>query len=223
MMGNTSADAGGYVTADMELWLDGINNTGDGHSASADSWHDLSGNGHDFSIGSYNSWGTDHLTMVRGISTSVGIPTTIKYTELVFKNSGNETTTMVIFPHGNQYVCFFAHSTLCFAPNGSIGSYPRVDLSDSWTDLHAISFPRDYKAGTEFGDIYLDGQLVTTTTASAGTWNTTQYKRIGGYSSLTDNAYKGKMYAIRLYNRVLTAAEVQRNWQEDQRRFFGGN
>lgn len=220
---SASADLGNYVTDDMVFWLDGINNTFRGHDSASEYWYDLSGNGHDFAIGSYNTWSDDHLTMYRGIATENALPSDFKHTEIVFKNAGNETTTMMIFPHGNKYVCFFAHSTQALAPNGSAGSYPRLSLADSWTDLHAVSFPRDYNAGTDLNKIYLDGQLATTTTASSGTWNNVQYKRIGGYSSLTDDPYKGNIYAIRLYNRVLTDAEILQNWYEDQRRFFGGN
>lgn len=219
---SASAELGDYVKDHMVLWLDGINNTLQGHDDASAYWYDLSGNNHDFAIGSYNQWAADHLTMVRGIATDVGLPTDFKHTEIVFKNAGTETNTMVIFPHGSDYICFFAHSTMAFAPNGSVGDYPRLSLADSWTDLHAVSFPRNYKAGTSLGKIYLDGQLATTTTASSGTWNNVQYKRVCAYDSLTGNPYKGNIYAIRLYNRVLTDAEILHNWREDQRRFFGG-
>ena len=31
--------------------------------------------------------------------------------------------------------------------------------------------------------------------------------------------FKGNLYCVRLYNRVLTDAEVQQNWKVDQKRF----
>lgn len=38
-----------YVTDQLEVWLDGINNSSVGHDIESDVWYDLSKNGHDFS------------------------------------------------------------------------------------------------------------------------------------------------------------------------------
>ena len=209
----------GYATDGLILFLDGIDNTGNGHNSSATTWVDISGNGHDYSIGT-NTFGDDHLVCgSKGLQTSSALPSTYAYMELVIENSGLETTTMFIIPSGNAYCSFIAHSTKMMAPNNTYGSYPRVDLSDIFTDKIQLSWPKEYQSNGTYNKFYLNGQQEPTSNASGGNWAHTHLDYLFCYNSLTDNVYKGKVYAVRVYDRVITEAERIANYNMDKARF----
>lgn len=214
-----AAGMAGYATDGLLLFLDGINNTGSGHNNSATTWKDLSGNNRDYDIGN-NHFADDHLICSsKGLNTSNSLPSDYAYIEMILENSGAETTTMVLIPSGNQYISFITHGTHALALNGSAGDYPRLDISSVFTDKLHYSWPKEYKADGTYNKAYLNNELAVTTTASAGSWGTVKLNHLFCYNNIGDNVYKGNVYAVRIYDHVLSDDERIANWNMDRLRY----
>jgi len=117
---------------------------------------------------------------------------------------------------GSTQVCLFAGKTggsLCFYISGSSNVY--------WTNgtpAKTILYVQQAKASTSISDDrkYENGVAITgASTNYLGGRDSNNY--IGKRSS--GNPYKGKIYAIRIYNRKLTEAEVMQNLAADNLRY----
>ena len=62
-------------------------------------------------------------------------------------------------------------------------------------------------------NIYVDGTLKVTNTGSGTVIDTNENLKIGRYTSGNPNDFDGKIHAIRVYNTVLTSAEVAQNFR----------
>lgn len=209
----------GYATDGLLLFLDGINNTGNGHDSTATVWKDLSGNNQDYDIGS-NTFGSDHLICgSNGLKSNTSLPSDYKYIEMILENSGTATATILLIPAGNAYVSFINHVNHLMALNGSAGNYPRLDLSAVFTDKIQLSWPKEFNAQGVYNKAYLNGIEAVTTTASPGTWSYTHLDYLFCYNRLTDNVFKGNVYAVRIYDHVLSDDERIANWNMDRLRY----
>lgn len=70
-------------------------------------------------------------------------------------------------------------------------------------------------------NVYLDLTAITRDTVKEGFSNSSTYPLIGKrtYSGYTSWPFKGKIYAIRVYNRILSEEEIEQNYKLDKLRF----
>lgn len=224
-----------YVQTGLIAHWDGIENVGYGlpHDSTATVWKDLTGR-HDLTgvEGNY-SWqdnafyasaqNSQVATSVARASTSI---TAYRTVEVVFEaessiiNSGSK---RCIFSSGNKYRFLWCHF------NGT----KRIQFCEKHPSLENVDFTvhhhvaatyagTDSDANTTVDGLYLDGQQQT-----AGSYDETwgQFDSVFalGYGRNSAYSFRGKIYAIRLYDRELTADEIAANAAIDSMRFFGAS
>lgn len=219
-----------YVTSGLISRWDGIDNTRSGHNASATAWEDLVGS-HDLTLNntSLATWGEDHLAFagqsnqhIRDASSGFGdTAVTVEFViapenvsaDIFFAWYGNSTY--------KRALLFFATGSISeYCVGSSHSAYPVSDF----TTIRSIAVV--YEPSTTQGDMYINNTKATKS-ATAGQWNNTaSYDCVNvGNQNGTSGTYpfKGKVYAIRVYNRQLTEAELSQNHAADVERFgIGG-
>ena len=91
-----------YITDGLLMHLDGINNTGNGHSNSDKTWVDLTGNGHDVTLTGSPVFGSNYIKPVRRGTSDTGLSrTAYKHVELVFKAT-TRSSSAVLHAQGNN-------------------------------------------------------------------------------------------------------------------------
>lgn len=229
----------GYVTKGLMALWDGINNTGNGHDSAATEWTDLI-SGRTFvpmqSIGKTWSFGEESVVFAPTVSGSMqsaknciicpyfGRPKTV---EICMKFGGTVGNKYFIgFFTGeetdNDHLQILALSTdvntIITYNNTADGAYRVTDFNN----IHGLSalYP---DSGVK--SLYLNGtqlNLSGNTGSYSGALPTDiryKYYVIGGHPGYT---FKGEIYSIRLYNRVLTADEIAANHTYDMSRFSMG-
>ena len=215
------------ITDDLQLYLDGIENTRNGHNTSATCWEDLSGNGYDFTIGSSINFNSDRVTFsgsggasnkalcVKNGSSVAGLGGTSYYDNYTYQyvvkrlNTGN-----AILCQWNLYHCFAWYNGYYLLSCNT--SYPVCYYSaNQINDLMQITVI--YKTGGARVLVNNSAMTMSTTTNNFGGSN--GYVCIGTRYAANDNLYPGDIYAIRIYNRELSDNELLTNWQYDSSRF----
>lgn len=218
---NVTVTALSYVADGLVLWLDGEKNSANGaHVSNLTTWVDQSGNGWDFE----NVGATVNAKSLSFNGTSQylkrafdSLPHDVKMMEVVVnRTSGNN----VISGFGNLY----PGNITC---GGS--KYISFQIGTGTGDDKNAGFnlPDDI-VGTVFSANsagYINGTAIETRTDS-NAWQY-RYPCIGGYlgSGGTNFQYgfKGEIYCIRMYNRILTEQEILANYAVDAHRFgIGG-
>ena len=205
-----------HVHDSMVLWLDGIENTRSGHDASASMWEDLSGNGRDYTYNAVNIINGDHfLANGRGITTQVGLPDdgTIKTVELVIGFLA-ASAVQIFIPLGNQFGTTYTgiHNSIAVVNFHATASGVYADEVYERFDDPAR---HTYNSGG-----YVDGIGVPTVHVR-GSYSASYPTRLFCYTSSSNNVPACKIYALRLYSRQLTAAEIAKNAALDAARFGG--
>ena len=97
------------------------------------------------------------------------------------------------------------------------GKYTSALSANTWYHIVATY---DGRGGTSANDgmsLYLDGSSVTVTKTDGGTYvameNLTHSVWIGRGDLVDTNYTKGNLDEVKIYNRVLSAAEVTKNWK----------
>lgn len=217
MAGGQSPIPTGYVTDGLLLWLDGIRNTRNGHDAESPTWEDLSGHNRDYSYPEAYTIRENGLYLP---DPHYGLTTQVPFTEAEFSEISENQYTVemvaqyanlnpycVVFPIGNRY------GNLNFGRKSGV-----VFFSAS---------PRDatLSAATDTGAHYYNSHLwIDGARRAAGTYTTTwsgrRYDRILAYDNTNaPYSFYGVFYALRVYNRTLSNAELYRNWRADKARF----
>lgn len=211
----------------LHLWYDGIDNAGEStHDSSAAVWKDLSGNNRDGVIAGETAWGLQCLAFygTNGwVNCGAFNPTAQATIDVVveFKTSvateGNavasnwESGGLGIYQYQARHSFGFYVGGKWRSANGSTCNVRRI-----------VHLTATYD-GTN-GKLYEDGVLVATTPIS-GTINTTTNNTVYSIGSNPSGSSVGSMpltgyvYAVRLYDRALTADEVLANYQHDAGRF----
>lgn len=215
----TGPTARDYVQDGLISMFDGIENSGYGVSdRSATTWIDLAG-GHNVDIsrsdGNPVTW--DAVSLVcEGKTYGYGafITNGIVTLELVEEHAGRATNVICQFNSSRQAGFGSGEYELSFsqaANNASIST----GVSDD--ENHARSVSVQYGSGDELSAAYINGQMATLLPRKS---NFGYYgrQRIGGVGPTTYN-FSGRIMSIRVYSRVLTAAEIAANYAIDQRRF----
>ena len=218
-----------YIKDGLQLWLDGIKNSRNGHSNIAYTWQDLSGNKYDFSFYKGNSAAgiEDNCLRFGGATLYKCQNTTLqelmmgakeRTIEIVCSIDTSNTTAKTIFLGGNSTELMGgvgmwyrpASNGMCIS--GSSYAYETTDVANPHT-YSAIFNSTTYGSATFYQDNTLRGSK------TGGTMANTQLT-IGGrdYGSST-YAFIGNIYCIRVYDRQLTQEERQHNRKIDKERF----
>ena len=198
-----------YVQDGLVLLLDGIENTRGGHSASTNVWEDLSGNNYDVTMENiqinnnnmYFSGDTSIMYSLNNINAvSVEMVLELEETEQIA-----------------QYIAYFGSTDkiLAWSPTKnaiSLGHNKKRYSIDELYKLSSISVQYNPDA------MYLNSKKLELNVGSESWMYSSQYPfMISGYSG--GWRMKGKIYSIRVYNRVLTQEEINYNYQIDKKRF----
>lgn len=197
-----------YVTNGLVLWLDGIKNTASGHDASATYWEDLSGNGHDYGYNANNIIYDKYLDVngaggyLRNALTQSERSAIIAGTvEIVYDAANTGTNALMVLPLGNvKNTISRKNGSMLFRGSGSNLSIGIL------TGVH-----------TYCSEMYRDGEAASNTNVSIS-WNNSAGDRLfmfwdGSYQ------FKGHVYALRVYDRILTESEIIQNFKVDKIRF----
>lgn len=217
-----------YIKDGLQLWLDGIENTRNGHSTSTYSWHDLSGNKYDFSLyaGSGPAYSKENClefanSVYRCENTTLQSLMTNseeKTIEVVCSISTENTTAKTIFlggisssPNAGMGLWYRpASNGMCVS--GSSSCYSTTDVTNPHT--YCAVYSKGAKTGADF---YQDN--VKKNVSGGGTM-ANQYVTIGGRKYDTNYyQFKGEIYSIRVYDRKLTQEEREHNRKIDKERF----
>lgn len=221
-----------YIKDGLQLWLDGIENTRNGHSEnSISTWQDLSGNNYDFSLkygapispaGYYmpfssRVFGCANVNLMELLSDikertieivcSINDSDTTAKTILMGAKSGNASSGVGMWYRP-------ASGGMC---TGSATT--KANIISDITNPHTYSAVYDAISlnNTKF---YQDNVLCSTT--GGGNMANTTLVTLGGryYSgNYTNYRFYGNIYCVRVYDRQLTKEEIEHNRKVDKERF----
>lgn len=215
------------TTNGLLMWFDGIDNTGTGtHSNTTTIWKDLSGNGND-GIVAYSAWRNQCLAF-DGIKNWVNCgEKNPQYATLEvvvqFNTIGAETAEFnavagnwqaggfgIQQKNGQNSANFNGNGTWCHA----YGSASTIQEKWHLTATYDGSYLKFYENGTLKSTVSGNGAIkapADNTVFSVGS------NPLGGEIGITP--LNGYVFAVRLYNRALTANEVLANYEYDSARF----
>ncbi len=220
-----------YVKNGLILHLDGINNTGSGHSNTSTIWKDLSGNNNNGTV-TGATWGNTGLSFD-------GIDDWVPIKELNY----NQFTLEAVF-EPKDVLNYEYQYIIC---NLEVGGYG-IALNTGNKNLFGISYNTnivDYELLLSQNDInlnvkntltytndgkehklYLNGNLINSKVDEnrvLGFPNDNTIMALGTNPSGSTNvgleSFNGTIYSARMYNRVLTEQEVKNNYEIDKSRF----
>lgn len=210
-----------YVRDGLIAAWDGLENVGYGvHDKDTTIWKDLIGE-RDLTLGAAGSWGESWLTCSGGIaaqgSEACGNYQTI---EIVYRctYSDNNSNVQVVFDSGKKYRFVVHHvrnDAIQFASGPTAG---RLTHDRALADIQTAATFNSTSSDVGPSDVFLFGQSDTTTYNE--TWSTLGVLTVGRCSNTT-RLFLGRVYAIRLYDRVLSTREIAQNTAVDNVRFFG--
>ena len=223
----------GYITDGLIHRWDGIDNTRSGHSDSTTTWYDL--------VGTYDlemcanpqlTWNASSLTFAGGSSSNSYLLSAADAVE----SAANKTVEVVLLPTQSESKTVlqpFYDSALDQDAIGKINIFNDNTVSAQGksantydTGLSAVTAVRSIVATINSTPavvkVYVNGAEVS---LSAKT-----HSMRGGYNKMVVGALKtsdantaypftGRIYAIRIYNRNLTSAEIAQNYEIDCERF----
>lgn len=215
-----------YIAEGLVHYWDAIDNTGNGHDSSATVWKDL--------IGSCDLTKNDGVTTTSWDANALVFAPTASSTKQAWQNtdgitdSTNMTVEVIMTPAsnvGNSMVASFVsyantlNKRVAMSANDLSCMVFSADPSGSYlTGLTSLADVRSivgtYTSTSGSSGCYVNG--VEKTSRASHTYNGTLTGTvIGSYNNSTSTyPYKGKIHAIRVYNRVLTAEEIQTNYQK---------
>lgn len=214
LLDNNKIDLG-YVANGLVFQIDGIFNTKNGNDKTSNVWEDLVGDNF-VPIGS-NTWGLNCLNCSSNMTSNKVIP-----------SLGENCTMEIVYKYeGETY-----HQ--CGLKNGAPRFKGRPNTQSPWWQ-HNGSLRVNYTSPLAYNTFYsvattrstnvckafLNGILKTTSTLNLTENSGNSLLDIGAGAE----TMKGKVYAIRLYNRALTDEELLKNYNLDVKRFvkFGYN
>ena len=219
----------GYSYNGLMLCYDGTNNTGDGHSNTATTWKDLSGNGNDGTLNGGPEW-TDNALILDGVNDWVAV-TQMNYAnitlEAIVKYASHSTTSynsIIGNVQNGGYELFNHNNGVATRENGftvRVGNtYYSAISNDNIIDNRVYSFSGSYDGAVikyfENGIKYereIAGNIGTTANNTIMAIGTNP-----NGNSAPSGFFNGNIYSVRVYNRALTDAEVNHNNKIDNMR-----
>ena len=219
----------GYISDGLELRLDAIRNTADGHDASAfPDWYDVSGNEYD-TIRSPSADGTcyDTYYSVKTTSgTNIRLQQKIKSTDLIGKMADAFTVEVVFQPEnsndtGSTFAVDNGENYILIKQSGQFRKMGNATLyGTAMTNENVIrhcTYVYDGSTIKMYHDGVLDTEIEGTMDISAQTfvefWGSQDWAQV----------VTGTFNAGRIYTRALTAEEILTNYNNDIARFGTSN
>ena len=223
------AESNAYIKDGLILHYDAINNTGAGHSNNTTTWKDLSGNGNDcqlsnFDVTTSSGWsksalnfdGVDDFGTVTNLQETLTGPVTISvrfYTE----NSNNYRG--LYGNHGGTYgnvvgiVAQYENDQMHFGYNTNI---LMLDADKTTNQLITLTIQMDASIGTK---VYINETLVGQVKNEETAIIPLEPFWIGKSFDAADRYFAGQMNNFKIYNRILTEAEIKQNYEIDKERY----
>lgn len=213
-------DSPQYVSNGLVLHYDAINNTRSGHSSSTTTWEDLSGNGNDGTI-TGGIWTDNSLNFTSsnttyGIRTNKNFPIDFNNTfNIVFKLT-NVSSVEPLFgsrtSSSDGFMLFNYNSTNALNLDTK-GSGTRINLGNR------LSANTNYDVTVTFSgttaNLYVNGQLAGTKTFTDASLN----MPLSIFTAGAQSNAKGSIYSVKVYNRALSTAEIQQNYNIDKEKY----
>lgn len=215
-----SAFGDDYVKSGMLAWYDAINNTGSGHSDSATTWKDLSGNGNDAKItttGSSLNWKNDCLatnkaeTIITPWTFSTSYTVSVVFSTLEFYNYNTIWESSSNPDYNEAWV--YANGTLG-ARSSNTGGYITYNTS----------FRNRYKKITKF-DVLIDNEnnicnsYINGKSEEAGGTVKLDNGKLVFNGGIRNALGKNNYYSMKVYNKALSADEIKHNYILDKNRY----
>ena len=220
-----------YV-GDDALWmqLDGIDNAGLGlHSNTTNRWTDLCGHV-DWSWAACCAWAEDAMvfTPSGGVRMAPAYRNGVKYADF-----GNVRTMEIVYKprvmQGIPFTSGYSNTYRAQLASKGMGVYKggqgvSIDTTRAW---YVAGTYNELVTGTFSGEIYRNGEQVTSLITIGSDWNSSSAPGLGnrGDGGAADGGSRadGTLYALRLYTRKLTAEEIAQNYAIDAARYeLGG-
>ena len=218
----TNSALNGYISDGLIMYLDGINNTRNGHSTTTNVWEDLMGN-YDLAVSNYSSytWEDNHFF---GVGNYGYLYT--GYTWQYF-NSLNDDITIEIVTYIDCDKTSPSWRGLAGWHSGNDGTNFQNDqggsrmqtlgqlpVSEADNSISTVSY-------TRFNGSFLNGIWKTNNNNIPSGISSNQIVVFG--NSASQRGWNDSIYCIRMYNRSLTPEEVAYNHSIDVERFVIGN
>lgn len=219
-----------YNQNQLLIHLDGIKNTRTGHRTNITHWEDLSGNNNDGEVID-GTWDSDSM-IYNGTTTGIYYSNTLK--DLF--NISNTIEIRLIFNESNTRDVIIGNYNYLNNLNYEKSSSRNIlDKSRIWLnggqidkDLDityrtgialTVSFVYD-KQNNELLE-YIDGEFIDKVDGLPELKNLSDFAEvyIGRDSRTGDTVLNGKIYSVRIYQRLLSANEIRRNYETDKKRF----
>ena len=225
----------GYVKNGLELLLDGIDNTGNGHSNTTTTWSDLSGNGKNGTLKNMtasSAWNEDSLVFDENNAYVLIAPMNYdKVTlELVMSEETINDEVESIFNNintGGYRILKLANKKLAFDvyiteekaykyPNRWETGYFKAEANTKYSISGTYNGEKiTNRVNSEYDYLNIIGTIKTTTKDT--------YMVIGGNpygtSLQADEKFTGTIYSARMYSRALTDEEQSTNYLADKARY----
>ena len=222
----------GYVLDGLELYYDGIDNTGTGnHSRTTNTWKDLSGNNRDGTLNNFGNsiitgWGKDYLSF-DGINDWVncGELNNENFTfDICYMLKSNQEEKISLLGNWEEGGGGIAISNNYYDMGVYIdGSYKKVGSNTNSRKNKKTSATMVYDGNRICG--YKDGESIGES-ESTGTYGMPQNNAVlaiganpKGSNDVDGDFADVMVYSTRIYNRGLTEEEVQINNNADKRRY----
>ena len=223
----TTYTSASYVQDGLITQWDGIDNAGTGtHNPNATVWKDLAGN-LDLTLTANGSWTNGNALAVNGAS-AVGTTKAPLYKTIEIVYSKPFQAKSCVFFHSgytNRFVVFRYLSSIAPTNHVYFEAYQWTKyITKRTTPGEITSVVALYGDDEAVSDVFCDGERRTDGTYHEG-WGNRKRVSVGGRFS--DNSTQnenypsqGEVYAIRLYSRRLTKAELAHNNIVDRKRFM---
>ena len=226
-IGTEDDDLEGYVTNGLLLLYDGINNTGNGHSNTATTWKDLSGNGNDITLNNIKINEDNSLSAIDNTSYAVRdvtIPASNTIEVVAQYNTTDIGYLYALEKDDSHYFYLWNYSG-----SGSTLSYRYVnngtwDVFDNITDETSILNKKifisiTFDANTNNANIYVDGQYHKTLNFPKPEAEPNTRLRLFNTINGGRPLIGGAIYSVRAYDRILTESEILQNYQQDMSKY----
>lgn len=204
---STSKGINDYVQNGLVFWLDGIENTRNGHNASASKWEDLTSTHRDVTYNSSKVIG-DKYCILNGKSTVSKLSSiSTSYTIEVVADYPSNTSVQAILPwRGNNY------GSVCIESR-------KIMFQCATSDFNGILMEYGVNTYTARGksNLRTNGRTAISATCKRGLATASDW--MGYYSTSYPFPLTTKIYAVRIYSRILSDAEVLSNALVDAARF----
>lgn len=208
----------------MVLWLDGIQNTREGHVDDLTVWHDISGNNYDYNMTGVTT--TEKSVIFAGTESSYGEIADKNNITKIFGDSFSSPLTIeavVTYKDTKLTEIICSNNTIKKAIRIGYNQNNRVlaDWVGYTTNLGKWYIPDYSKVETVtivYGDTnttYRKGQQLSTSSTGGLSASAATTSKIGRWMS----GNNVEIYSIRVYPRQLTESEIWQNFKADRQRF----